>query len=244
MRHRAYYNEFEPYAAAWLRNLIAEGLIPAGDVDERSIVDVEPGDLAGYTQVHFFAGLGGWGHALRLAGWPDERPIWTGSPPCQDVSLAGAVWNVRSGMSGARTSLAFKWLDLVGAVRPRAVAFENVPGIGEWLAEITGRLESFGYRVSRYKRATADVGGPHLRRRVWLIADGDGEGLEEPWAPGPCSSDRDPRRAPPGNVWAPAPGRACLLADGFPARVAAIRAFGNAIDPHTAADVISAHFRR
>ena len=55
----AYYNEFDPYAAQWLRNLIHAGLIATGDVDERSIRDVHPVDLLGYTQCHFFAGIGG-----------------------------------------------------------------------------------------------------------------------------------------------------------------------------------------
>lgn len=85
----AYYSEFDPYAAQWLRNLIEEGLIAPGDVDERDIRDVQPDDLKGYTQVHLFAGIGGWSAALRLAGWPDSRPVWTGSPPCQPWSAAG-----------------------------------------------------------------------------------------------------------------------------------------------------------
>ena len=45
----AYYNEIEPYAAQWLRNLIKEGLIADGEVDTRSIVDVSPDELRGYT---------------------------------------------------------------------------------------------------------------------------------------------------------------------------------------------------
>ena len=53
----AYYNEIEPYAAEWLRNLIAEGLIAPGDVDERSIAEVSPDELEGYAQCHFFAGM-------------------------------------------------------------------------------------------------------------------------------------------------------------------------------------------
>jgi DNA (cytosine-5)-methyltransferase 1 len=85
----AYYNEYDPFAAAWLRNLISAGHIASGDVDERSIVDVRPDDLRGYTQCHFFAGIGGWPLALRLAGWPDDRPVWTGSCPCQPFSAAG-----------------------------------------------------------------------------------------------------------------------------------------------------------
>ncbi len=84
-----YHNEHDPFAAKWLRNLIAEGLIADGDVDERSIEDVTVSDLKGYTQHHWFAGIGGWPLALRLAGWPDDRPVWTGSCPCQPFSSAG-----------------------------------------------------------------------------------------------------------------------------------------------------------
>ena len=86
----AYYNEIEPFAVEWLRNLIARGLIAAGDVDERDIRDVRPNDISGYAQCHFFAGIGGWSLALRLAGWPDDRPVWTGSCPCQPFSQAGS----------------------------------------------------------------------------------------------------------------------------------------------------------
>ncbi len=85
----AYYNEIDPYAAQWLRNLIAAGHIAPGDVDERSIEDVHPDDLKHYTQCHFFAGIGVWSLALRRAGWPDDRPVWTGSCPCQPFSAAG-----------------------------------------------------------------------------------------------------------------------------------------------------------
>lgn len=85
----AYYNEFDPNAAAWLRELIKMKLIADGDVDERSILDIQPDDLKRYRQCHFFAGIGGWSYALRLAGIPDDYPIWTASLPCQPFSIAG-----------------------------------------------------------------------------------------------------------------------------------------------------------
>src|SRR5262252_7511697 len=88
--HAAYYNEIDPYCVGWLRNLITAGHIHAGDVDDRSIHDVRPVDVAGYTQAHFFAGIGLWSLALRWAGWPDGRVVWTGSCPCQPFSNAGA----------------------------------------------------------------------------------------------------------------------------------------------------------
>src|SRR5678816_2502161 len=84
-----YYNEIDPFAAAWLRELIKAGLIADGEVDERSIADVRADDLRGFRQCHFFAGIGGWSYALRLSGWPDDRAVWTGSCPCQPWSVAG-----------------------------------------------------------------------------------------------------------------------------------------------------------
>ena len=234
----AYYNEIDAFAAQWLRNLIAAGHIADGEVDERSIVDVRADELRGFDQCHFFAGIGGWSLALRLAGWPDAGSVWTGSPPCQDYSLAGSVHGIRAGIDGPRGSLARPWLDLVAGRAPSTVLFENVPGIGPWVAEIKGRLEGLGYRVAKSERSSAGIGAPHLRRRVWLVAHRDGEGRQKPWTEGSPTPFRDPRGAAPGNVWVAAPGRACGMADGFPARVAAVRAYGNAIDPRVAREVI------
>lgn len=85
----SYYNENDPYCAQWLRNLVAAGLIPDGAVDDRDIRDVVAIDLGGFDQCHFFAGMGGWPEALRVAGVPQDRPLWTGSCPCQPFSAAG-----------------------------------------------------------------------------------------------------------------------------------------------------------
>jgi DNA (cytosine-5)-methyltransferase 1 len=84
-----YYNELDPEKAEWIRQLIKAGTVAPGEVDERSITEVEPEDLRGFKQCHFFAGIAGWSYALRLAGWPDDRPCWTGSCPCQPFSIAG-----------------------------------------------------------------------------------------------------------------------------------------------------------
>jgi len=51
-----YYNEFDPFAAQWLRNLILAGHLPRGDVDTRSITEVQPDDLRGYLSSRFTAG--------------------------------------------------------------------------------------------------------------------------------------------------------------------------------------------
>ena len=134
----AYYNEHEPYAAQWLRHLIAAGHIAPGDVDARDIQDVTPDDLTGYTQCHFFAGLGGWSYALRLAGWPDDRPVWTGSCPCQPFSAAGK----RSGTDDAR-HLWPEWFRLIDVCRPPIIFGEQVSGVGgrAWLSGADQNLQ-------------------------------------------------------------------------------------------------------
>jgi len=48
-----FYNDNDAFCAQWLRNLGNAGLLPVGYVDERSIIDIEPSDLAGYQQCHF-----------------------------------------------------------------------------------------------------------------------------------------------------------------------------------------------
>ena len=138
----AYYNEIEPYAAQWLRNLIKAGHIADGEVDTRSIVDVRPADLASFTQCHFFAGIGGWSHALRLAGWPDGRPIWTGSCPCQPFSVAGKG----AGVDDPR-HLWPHFHRLISSVRPPVVMGEQVAGAAGygWLDGVRADLEAEGY---------------------------------------------------------------------------------------------------
>jgi DNA (cytosine-5)-methyltransferase 1 len=163
----AYYNEHDAYAAAWLRNLIAAGLIAPGDVDARSICDVQASDLAGYDQRHFFAGIGGWSYALRLAGWPDERPVWTGSCPCQPFSVAGK----RKGAADSR-HLWPEFLRLIDERRPTIVFGEQVASKDgrAWLAGVRADLEALAYGVGAADLSAAGVGAPHIRQRLWWVA--------------------------------------------------------------------------
>ena len=85
----AFYNDTDEYCCAWLENLISARIIPYGVVDSTPIQKLKPSTLAKFTQVHLFAGMGGWAYALRLAAWPDAKPVWTGSCPCQPFSNIG-----------------------------------------------------------------------------------------------------------------------------------------------------------
>jgi DNA (cytosine-5)-methyltransferase 1 len=241
----AYYNEIDPYAAAWLRNLIVEGLIATGDVDERSIINVRPTDLAGYTQCHFFAGIGAWSYAARLAKWPDSRPVWTGSCPCQPLSKAGR----RLGAADDRY-LWPVWRDLIRECRPPVIFGEQVAvGLGRaWFDEVSSDLERMDYACGALVAPAAGFGAEHIRDRLWFVADSGGTRSPRPVP----DSDGSSGLVRPEELQCsdfglsagifPRSDRASVLPlDGSARRVDAVRAFGNAIVPQVAAQVIGAY---
>ncbi len=169
-----YYNEWDPQAAAWLRELIENKLIPEGVVDERSITEVQAKDLKGFTQCHFFAGIGGWPLALQLAGIPETTRLWTGSPPCQPFSAAGK----QLGQYDPR-HLAPVFLGLISQCRPAILFGEQVaPAIAKsWMCDLQTHLEGEGYAVGFSVLPACGVGAPHKRDRLFFgafrMADGD-----------------------------------------------------------------------
>ena len=178
LRHpKAYYNEFDPFAAAWIKELITRGHIAHGDVDERSITDVTVEDLAGYTQHHFFAGIGAWSYALRKAGWADDRPVWTGSPPCQPFSAAGK----RQGFNDERHLWPI-YYELIKRRHPRCIFGEQVSSaevVGKvkgddrrvWFDAVQSDLERALYAVAPFDLPAAGFGAPHIRQRLFFVAE-------------------------------------------------------------------------
>lgn len=225
---RAYYNEIDPYAAQWLRNLISAGHIAPGDVDERSIKDVRADELIGYTQCHFFAGIGVWSYALRRAGWPDDRPVWTGSCPCQPFSAAGK----QKGFDDDR-HLWPVWFDLIRERRPSDILGEQVasaPALA-WCDAVSTDLEQEGYAFGAAIIPAASVGAFHIRDRLWWVAHAErhqqrreescrGEARRMGWQQQSVPWDRD---------WQTALAEFRVLDDGITRSVATTDAYRNAL---------------
>ena len=264
-----YYNEIDRHAAAWLKELIKENLIPTGHVDTRSITEVKAHELKPYTQCHFFAGIGGWSYALELAGWPADRPVWTGSCPCQPFSAAG-----KGKGAGDERHLWPVFARLIRECRPERVFGEQVAqsvGFG-WLDGVCADLEAEGYAVGAVVLGAHSVGAPHIRQRLYWVADSEsarssprsiGTALAEFGQGGRLGNANEPRsqrldivRNRP-NEWTPWSSSVAIqcrdgkarrfepgsfpLAHGVPGRVGLLRGYGNAIVPQVAAEFVKAY---
>ena len=260
-----YYNEWDSFAADWLRELIKDGLIPDGEVDNRSIADVRPEDLKEFTQCHFFAGIGGWSRALQLAGWSSDRPVWTGSPPCQSFSTAGKG----KGKDDER-HLWPVFFNLIRECQPPTVFGEQVAAAirFEWLDDLQTDFEKEGYAAGAFVLPAGGIGSPHKRDRLFFVADstsrrhkqseqfrksgsesgGKGasngcrnsnaqhERVAEFWGSSEVIYCRDGKYRP-----IPTEPAIFPLADGIPNRVGILRGAGNAIVPQAAAEIIKAY---
>jgi DNA (cytosine-5)-methyltransferase 1 len=254
----AYYNEIDPYAAQWLRNLIAAGHIAPGDVDERSIEDVHPDELKPYTQCHFFAGVGVWSYALRRAGWPDDRPVWTGSCPCQPFSSAGKG----SGFVDKR-HLWPSWHHLIKERGPPVVFGEQVASQAGllWIDLVQTDLEAEGYAFGSVDICSAGIGSANGRQRLYLVANTDGHRRSwrtqqdirtkqsrqqaSRWGDS-CRRSQDALSTPLVMVGADGASRllesgTVPLVAGYPTLVERLRAYGNAINAEAATQFIAAY---
>lgn len=246
-----YYNENDPWKANELRLMVKNGKIPNGEVDERSIAEVEPNDIAKFTQCHFFAGVAGWPLALRFAGWPEEKEVWTASCPCQPYSDAGS----KQGDADSR-NLWPQFFRLFKKRKPVALFSEQVEAAIKmsWFDGVCADLESEGYPVGSCVLGSHSVGKPHIRQRLYFFAYSPGYGRKRIQRKTKAQVQED--RAPealgswdsvgnPFNHWRKllAEPNVIRVDDGVSSMLdirPRLHAYGDAIDPQLAAEFIKA----
>jgi len=102
------------------------------------------------------------GHALPAGDW-----IIAGGFPCQDISVAGKG----AGLAGARSGLWYEYARLIGELRPRYAIMENVGALTHrGLDRVLGSLAEIGYDAEWQDIRASDVGAPHRRERIWIVA--------------------------------------------------------------------------
>lgn len=243
----AFYNENDSFAADWLERLIEAGHISPGRVERKSIKELSGAELEGFNRVHLFAGIGGWDYALQLAGWPADRPVWTGSCPCQDYSVAGKA----EGVEGSRDL----WPDmfrLVAEQKPSVVFGEQVKDAiaHGWMDRLQSDLEGIGYAVGFAVLPAYSFGTNQVRERIyWVGADAeafDGHSHDR------VDAGRARRTSKPvrglacvevaGRWWQASKGAARLptLVRNHHGLSKVLAGFGNAIVPQVAAEFIRA----
>lgn len=256
---KAFYNEKDLYLCRWLVNLANEDLIAGGEVWHGDIRGVRGEHLEPFSHCHFFAGIGAWSYALRLAGWPDEVPVWTGSCPCQPFSSVGK----RRGIEDER-HLWPEFFRLIQECRPAVIFGEQVAskdGLA-WLDSVSADLEGEGYTFGASDLCAAGVGAPHVRQRIYFVAYahgsmGDPNGEHEEEVSGSRQGEVSPAKRD-GNFWdghewvlchdqgggverwRPIEPGSFPLVDGVPSRVGRLRAYGNSIVAPLAAEFIRA----
>ena len=160
------YNDNERYPCEILDKHIAAGELPEGDIYFGDIESIYNSTFENYTSWHLFAGIGGIPYGLRLGGWHDEWPILTAGFPCQPVSNAGKKL--------AQADPRWLWPEVVRVlrvVRPAVILLENTPGLlSRGMGDVLRDLAESGYDAKWRVLSAADVGAPHLRERVWIVA--------------------------------------------------------------------------
>jgi len=107
---------------------------------------------------------------VREVGSDNLKPVdlIAGGFPCQDVSVAGKRAGIKE---GTRSGLWFEFHRIICELRPSYVIVENVPGLlANGMGRVLGDLAEIGYDAEWEVLSAADVGAPHLRRRVFIVA--------------------------------------------------------------------------
>ena len=178
--------------------------------------------------------------------WKGLVDVVSGGFPCQDISVAGNGL----GIAGSRSGLWRQMARIIDEVRPQLIELENSPLlVGRGLAVVLGDLTEMGYDAWWGVVGAADLGAPHQRNRIWVIAEDKKQKMANPCGQhvkgfltcraNPQIGSR-PLKRPTGSRshgvgwWSSEPGMG-RVADGVAHRVDRIKALGNGQVPLVAA---------
>lgn len=235
------YTDIDAFCCQWLENLVVAGYLPKGDVLCADIKKIKARDVRKYHQIHWFCGIGGWPLALKMAGWPEEEVVHTGSCPCQPFSVAGK----RKGEADERHLWPF-WRPLVAQLRPPTVFGEQVASKDGrvWLSRVRVDLEALGYACGAADLCAAGVAAHHIRSRLFWMASTNANCYrrkrqriceERPW-----SKKQFERLVQNQLQVSVSSGKSGGVHDGVYARASKLRAYGNSIVPQVAAEFVAA----
>ena len=211
------YVEFDTYCQKVLSQRIQDGIL-----DEAPVF----GDIDDFIES---------GAAKKYAGFVD---VVTAGFPCQPFSVAGK----KKGQDDERN----KWpqtIQCIRDVRPRYAFLENVPGLlnSGYFGEILTSLAEAGFDARWTVLGADDVGAPHRRKRLWIMADSESEGLQG-WNVSPAISNQEPGSSNPrtesgdgGNKPWPTESNVGRVAHGVASRVDRLKAIGTGQVPAVAA---------
>jgi DNA (cytosine-5)-methyltransferase 1 len=98
---------------------------------------------------------------------PTGEWIISGGFPCQDISIAGKG----AGITGSRSGLWFEYWRIIKKLRPKIAIVENVEAlVRKGLDVVLGSLTEIGYNAEWQTISARDVGAPHRRERIWIVA--------------------------------------------------------------------------
>jgi len=112
---------------------------------------------------------------IQTEDLPNGEWILSGGFPCQDISIAGKG----AGLDGERSGLWFEYWRLIRDLRPRYAIMENVGALTfRGLDRVLGSLAEIGYNAEWQDIRASDLGAPHKRERIWIIAYPDSRSIE------------------------------------------------------------------
>jgi len=169
--------------------------------------------------------------------WCGHVDVISGGFPCQDISSAGTG----AGLAGGRSGLWSEFARIIGEVRPSRALVENSPALTvRGLDRVLGDLAALGFDARWGVLGASDVGAPHERERMWIVANAAGclgeprLGRDTHQQASPLLKSSGQRDARIQHPWLATEGGTGGVADGVAHRMDRVRATGNGQVPAVA----------